>query len=74
MLAELDRELGLAVTQAAIGAGVPHLTVDEQRLLNYKWSISCFAIIDCVGTSAEKVVCAFERKRSARRPSRKHSS
>ena len=40
----------VVVGVGAYGAGRPHLSLAEQKLLNYKWSIKCFALIDLFGT------------------------
>lgn len=40
----------LDAIEIGFGAGQPHLTATEQKLLNYQWSIKCFAIVDTLGT------------------------
>mmetsp|Transcript_15366 Transcript_15366/g.51748 ORF Transcript_15366/g.51748 Transcript_15366/m.51748 type:complete len:228 (-) Transcript_15366:48-731(-) len=52
-----DDDLGRQLQQAldadvedGFGVGLAHLSPTEQKLLNYKWSIKCFAVVDTFGT------------------------
>jgi hypothetical protein len=49
-IAALDAVRLVAPPRDAYGLGHAHLSLTEQKLINYKWSIKCFALVDVLDT------------------------